>query len=266
MPVQLRNATLPGACLAALLAATPAPAAPVRVLVFSGQNNHGWAETTPVLKNILTASGRCTVDVTAHPEQCTAATFAKYDCLLSNWNTYGGGGVKEWPEPTRKAFLEFVRGGHGFVVVHAGGTMFPDWTEFHKLIGATWGPQTGHGAIHAFEVKFTDAGHPVTRGLAPFVIRDELWHRMAAQPEKKVLATAFSSKERGGSGQAEPVVMVTEFGKGRCFNLVLGHDGKTMDHAGFRKLLIRGVEWAATGQVASDSDAVTATAKGRLPE
>lgn len=223
----------------------------LRVLIFSGQNNHDWRKTTPVLTQILDGSGRFTVEATEHPEQCTAATFAKFDCILSNWNNFGAGkgGVKEWPEQTRQDFLAFVRSGHGFVVVHAGGTMFFDWPEFQKLIGGTWGKGTGHGHIHAFEVKPADAAHPITKGLQPFTTTDELWHRMATQPEKKVLATAFSAKDQGGSGQDEPVAMTTEFGRGRCFNLVLGHDVKAMQSSGFQTLLVRGVEWAATGQV-----------------
>ena len=82
------------------------------------------------------------MEVTEHPEQCNAATFARFDCIVSNWNNWGvgnGGAAKEWPEQTRKDFLEFVRSGHGFVVVHAGGAMFLDWPEFQKLIGGTWG-------------------------------------------------------------------------------------------------------------------------------
>ena len=228
-----------------LESAEPQPA--IRVLILSGQNNHDWKKTTPVLAKILTGSGRFTVEVTEHPEQCTAETFARCDLVLSNWNALGP--KKEWPEATRRALLDFVRGGGAFVVVHAGGTMFIDWTDFQKLIGATWGPGTGHGSKHLFEVKIVDPDHPITKGLPAFHITDELWHRMAAQPEKKVLATAFSAKEKGGSGQDEPMVMVTEFGKGHCFNLVLGHDVSAMENAGFRLLLLRGAEWAATGRV-----------------
>ena len=157
--------------------------------------------------------------------------------------------MKAWPEPFRNAVLEFVRNGGGFVVVHAGGTMFGDWTDFQKLIGATWGAGTGHGAKHAFEVKFTDVPHPITQGLAPFKITDELWHRMVAQPDKQILATAFSAPEQGGSGNDEPMVMVTQFGKGRGFNLVLGHDLQAIENPNFQTLLLRGTEWAATGRV-----------------
>jgi type 1 glutamine amidotransferase/HEAT repeat protein len=219
----------------------------IRTLILSGQNNHNWKETTPLLQRLLTASRQFSVEVTEHPEQCPPETFARYDLVLSNWNSLGP--VKHWPEPTLAALLDSVRRGGGFVVVHSGGTMFLDSPGFQKLIGATWGPHTGHGAKHNFEVRFVDANHPITRGLAPFHTSDELWHRMLAQPDKQILATAFSAPDKGGSGADEPVAMITRFGKGRCFNLVLGHDVQAMETPAFQTLLLRGAQWAATGQV-----------------
>jgi hypothetical protein len=87
----------------------------LRVLIFSGQNNHNWRETTPRLKSILKSSDRFVVEVIEHPEQCDAATFQKYDVLLSNWNTFGNPMVTNWPPAVREAFLDFVRSGKGFV-------------------------------------------------------------------------------------------------------------------------------------------------------
>lgn len=236
------------ACLLALSVIGQAAEKPLRVLIFSGQNNHVWQETTPELAKILTESGRFIVKTTEHPEACTS--FADCDVVLSNWNTLGPKEApKEWPTATREAFLNFVRAGGGFVVVHAGGTSFHDWAEYQKLIGAVWGKGTKHGPIHKFQVKITDTTHPITQGLESFETTDELWHKMVAQPERKVLATAFSAPDQRGSGKDEPMVMVTQFGKGRCFNLVLGHDVAAMGSSGFRTLLRRGTEWAATGKV-----------------
>ena len=235
------------ACLITAPLALAAEPTAIRVLILTGQNNHAWQETTPLLKMILTSSGRFAVDVTEHPEQCSPDVLSKYDLVLSNWNELGK--VKDWPATTKDGLLEFVRSGHGFVVVHAGGTMFHDWTEFQKMIGATWGQGTGHGPKHEFEVKLSDVDHPITRGLSNFKIADELWHRMLAQPEKRVLATALSETQWRGTGNEEPMVMVTDFGRGRCFNLVLGHDTGAMENLGFQSLLLRGSEWAATGKV-----------------
>ena len=150
------------------------------------------------------------------------------------------------------SLISSVKAG-GHVVVHAGGTSFFDWKEYHELIGATWGKGTGHGAVHGFDVTITNARHPVTEGIDTFNIVDELWHKMAKQPNIKVLATAFSSKEKGGSGDNEPVVMITKFGKGRCFNIVLGHDVRAMSHHSWKKLLLRGAEWSVTGKVTLSS-------------
>jgi len=227
----------------------------LRVLIFSGQNNHNWQKTTPVLKEILTQSGHFMVDVTEHPETCDAETFSRYDVLISNWNTYAKNAmVKEWPQQMRDAFVNFIRKGGGFVVVHAGGSSFHDWADYQKIIGGTWGAHTGHGPIHEFEVKFTGVDNPITRGLASFKTTDELWHRMELQPDKTVLATAFDALDKGGTGMDEPVVLATQFGKGRCFNLVLGHDDRGMQSTGFQALLLRGTEWAATGKVSENTN------------
>ena len=43
------------------------------------------------------------------------------------------------------------------------------------------------------------------------------------------------------------MIWTVAYGKGRVCENVLGHDVEAMKSAGFRTLLIRGVEWAATG-------------------
>lgn len=230
--------------------AVSAPAAKLAALIFSGQNNHDWKTTTPALKQALEASGRFTVDVTEHPEQCTAEQLARYDVVVSNWNAWGNAAVKEWPEATRQAMLNFVRDGKGLVVVHAGGSSFYDWPEYQQMVGASWNLQgTNHGAPHRFYVRVTDPANPVTHGMRIFLTRDELWNRTGIHGGAKPMASAFSSKESGGSGAEEPVAFALTFGKGRTFALVLGHDAQAMASGGFRALLCRGAEWAATNEV-----------------
>lgn len=239
------------ALLGLICLCTASPAEPVvRVLILTGQNNHDWRATTPKLKSILESTGRFSVDVTEHPEQCDSATFAGYDVLLSNWNTYGEPSLTNWPPATRAAFLDFVRSGKGFVSVHAGSSSFYDWPEYQQLVGGSWKiGQTGHGPPHEFSVKIIAPNHPITSGLSNFVTTDELWHRTALQANIEILATAHSAPEWQGSGKDEPIAFTTRFGEGRTFNLLLGHNTKGMDSPGFQQLLCRGVEWAATGKV-----------------
>lgn len=243
---------LPGASwLGSARAAEPA----VRVLIFSGQNNHEWRETTPKIKAILESSRRFSVNVTAHPEECDAEIFKRYDVLVSNWNTFGNAMVTNWPPALRAAFLDFVRSGKGFVSVHAGSSSFYDWPEYQQLAGGSWKiGQTGHGPPHEFTVNVIAKNHPITRGLRTFSTTDELWHRTGLQTNIEVLATAYSAPDKKGTGKHEPVAFTTRFGQGRGFNLLLGHDAQAMASAGFQQLLRRGTEWAATGKVSADKN------------
>jgi type 1 glutamine amidotransferase len=49
-------------------------------------------------------------------------------------------------------------------------------------------------------------------------------------------------------------MVITEYGKGRVYHHVLGHvweggDMRALENEGFRDALVRGCEWAATGDV-----------------
>lgn len=228
-----------------------AAAQKVRVLIFSGQNNHEWKLTTPRLKEVLEGAGRFDVAVTDHPERCDAGTLRKYDVLVSNWNTFGNPAVTNWPPAVREAYLDFVRQGGGVVVVHAGSSSFYDWPEYQRLAGGSWNlGETGHGPVHRFPVTLTRPEHPVTLGLTNFLTTDELWHRAGFLPGNDVLATAFSALDKKGSGRDEPVAWIRKEGRGRSFTLLLGHDVRAMESFGFQALLRRGTEWAARGSVA----------------
>jgi len=222
----------------------------LRVLILTGRNNHNWKATTPALKEILEGAGRFAVDVTTEPEKCDAAAFAPYDVLLCNWSNWPKTKDRDWGADTEKAFLDAIRGGKGFVVFHAGAATFHAWPEFQQLAGSTWKlGQTGHGSYHEFKVTITDKAHPITKGMKGFTTTDELWHRVGVTDKLNVLCTAFSDKAKGGSGADEPAAHWREFGKGRCFHLILGHDARSLKTAGERALMLRGTEWAATGKV-----------------
>lgn len=224
-------------------------AEPLRALILSGQNNHRWEVTTPLLRKALEDTARFKVTVTESPETLDVAALENVDVIVSNWNSFVEEGVKTWPGAAQDALLSFVAQGKGFVSVHAGSSSFYDWPEYQEMVMTYWDHgKTGHGRIHRFEVT-CEHDHPITRGLPGFLIHDELWHQVPLPKEARVLATAFSSEESGGSGKNEPVLMVRDYGKGRSVNLLLGHDERAMQCPGFIRLFTRSVEWAATGDV-----------------
>ncbi len=209
----------------------------LNVLILSGSNNHNWRATTPVLQEILEEGGLFEVSVTERPHELVAGDLEGYDVLLSNWNTFGMNGPT-WPESLRAAVLDFVRAGKGFVVVHAGSSSFWEWDGFPELTGATWTQGlTSHRQPHEFKVEIVEPDHPVTRGMEAFTTKDELWINPDLHEEALVLTEA----------EGQPSALVTSFGDGRGFTLLLGHEHHFMKNEGFQTLLLRGTKWAATG-------------------
>lgn len=234
---------------------TPEPPKPIPVLVVSGANNHDWQWTTPSLARILEASGRFEVDVTYEPAAVFAdeAERSKYRAFVLDYNG------PSWGDAAHQGFLASVEAGTGVVVIHAANNSGNGWPEYEKLVGDLWRKGTGHGRFHSFDVAVTDRDHPVTRTL-PTMLKhpDELYHRLVNvhDVDRRVLATAFSDPETGGTGENEPMILVRNHGKGRVFHTPLGHVWKgnlpsqaSHNDPQFRGLFVRGTEWAATGKV-----------------
>ncbi len=214
------------------------------VVILTGANNHDWKTTTPALEKILKESGRFNVEVVTEPERLTQDFLENYDVLLSNWNGFGKNKPAPWSDALKTAYVEFVCNGGGHVVVHAGSSAFFDWADYHAICLATWKNGTKHVKPHEFEVRISNPGHPIVQGLENFKTTDELWFRPFVQPDATVLAESFSKT----TGNWEPAALAGQFGKGRCFTLLLGHNAEFMQTEAFQSLLLRGAAWAATSK------------------
>ena len=234
------------------------PAKEVKVLIITGDEFHKWKETAPVLKEILSKAGH-KVDVTETPSKdLNPENLARYDVFLLNYrNTPQGAKANPasvWSDDNKRAFLDAVKGGKGLYVYHFASSAFTGTSdldkEFEKAIAGGWRKQGYHGKMHEFTVTVRKQ-HPITDDLKEFKHgRDELYQNSMMFPGNEVLATAFSDKAKDpkNTGLQEPVVWVATYGKGKVIENVLGHDVEAMKSEGFRTLLIRGVEWAATGE------------------
>ena len=162
--------------LGGLWSQTASAADKLKVLIIDGQNNHAWAQTTPVLKAILEQSGRFEVAVStspgsaprppAPPKEKDAAKQEAWKSAYQKWEQEKAAADKDkaaawaawrpdfkahdvvmsnyngeaWPDEVKKALEDYVGSGGGFVSVHAANNSHPDWKAYNEMIAVGgWG-------------------------------------------------------------------------------------------------------------------------------
>lgn len=254
----------------------------LRVLIISGQNSyeHDWTGVNNMLRTMMQDTKRFDVRVTEDFDEGTLATLKKYDVVLLNyssrWN-YADKSQKIWSDAAFQALYQYVRDGGGLVAYHSSFTWGRDIPEYKKMIGAVMEPGTSRRAPPgAFPVHLVDREHPITKGMREFVwtYNDDMYTNMSFDKDAKihVLATAHDSsaaydprltgpkypasaytpeklKAMKGMDADHPQIWTADYGKGRVFSITLGHDEVSLHFQPLQTLILRGTEWAATGQV-----------------
>ncbi len=252
-----------------------------RALLITGQSNHNWQGSAPILKTILDQTKLFTTDIAQTPKEkgdmsTFEPNFSKYNIVVMDYNG------DSWSEKTKAAFLEFVKNGGGVVIYHEADNSFADWKEYNEIIGlggwnkrsekdgpmvyykknelvvdTTAGPGGTHGPQHEYLVRARKADHPILKGLPVQWMhgKDELYSKLRGPAKNmEILATAYADTAYRGTARDEPMLMTLTYGKGRIFHTAMGHVGKDATHpatecVGFIVTLQRGAEWAACGNV-----------------
>ena len=217
-----------------------------KVLLVTGFDvgSHTWEESTKLIQAILEKSGRFDVTVSQDKEIFATKSLGSFKAVVL---CYGFWKEKDPTDKAKAGLLTYAKGGGNVVALHFASSSFQEWDEYHKLLGRWWKKGTGgHGPYGEFTVNIKSADHPITKGIKDFKTEDELYAKLNGKEEIQVLATAFSD----WSGKVEPLVYTKSYGKGRVVHNVLGHGLDSKQNPSYQKLLVRCVEWAATGKVA----------------
>ncbi len=255
------------------------------VLIVTGENSyeHDWTGINNRLRTQMLDTGVFDVRVVEDFSTATLAMLKQYDALFINylglWN-YTDKQEKRWGKIAEKALFDYVKQGGGVVLYHASFSMGSagSWSEFERMAGGTMRPYHGsrRSPVDAFRVHIVDNQHPVTRGMREYVwtMMDDMYTNMYWHPEAKihVLAAAYDNAENYDQKLAgpkypphlytkeklaamenmnteNPQVWTVEYGKGRVFCISLGHGPDTLTYDGVKSLILRGTEWAASGNV-----------------
>ena len=212
-----------------------------KVLIVTGIDypGHKWKETAPVLAKAIGADKRLSVTITEEPNDLAKDTLGSYDVIVvhfMNWEAPD-------PGPQARANLQnVIRSGKGLVLVHFACGAFQEWPEFVELAGRVWDPKLrGHDPHGKFTVKIADAEHPAMKGMKDFETTDELYTCLAGKTPIKVLATACSKVDN----KDYPMAFVLNYGKGRVFHSVLGHDVQALANPDVGRLFRNACAWSA---------------------
>jgi len=252
-----------------------------KTLIITGQNNHNWKISSPILKQILDETGLFSAEIMTTPEKggdmkTFNPDFSRYKLVVIDYNG------DSWSGKTNSSFVDYVKNGGGVVIYHAADNSFPGWKEYNEMTGiGGWGDRNQkdgpyvyyknnqlivdttagiggtHGKRREYIVRTRITDHPITKGLPVRWLHgnDELYSLLRGPAKNmQILATAFAdSTAGGGTMRDEPMLMTITYGKGRIFHTAMGHadegGGPAIQCVGFITTLQRGAEWAVTGNV-----------------
>jgi uncharacterized protein len=286
--------------MAALPDAAPAePTQPRRVLVLA--KSQGFVHSMiPLGARTVEAlgqkTGAWTTVISYDPAVVTADNLQQYDAIVldSTTGTFLDEPGNEAVTDARKtAFMDFVRGGKGLAVIHAGTDSYhslpnggdPLWPEYNKMIGGYfkwhWSYPTQivmkvEDVNNPINAPFTSmrGGQRVARGGNSLAIVDEVYtYAMNSWDRKKVhvLTSIDYDKMLPEVKALEPVEgrrtdgdyvlsYIHKEGSGRVFVEVLGHHESIFKDRAMLEHILAGIQYALGDLQADDSPAPMASA------
>ena len=228
----------------------------MKLLVISG-GRHPYEESTPVLNEFLQAAGHEVTVTEDASVLADASQMGGYDALVFNTrreNVTGAPDLRMSPGE-QTGMKNFISSGKGFVCIHIAGCLPDHWAEYHDITGGGWISGTSfHPPYGKFTVNVSNASHPGVKGVSDFGTNDELYMGLAIKEGNNVFitGTAEGGVHPWGLDRTPkempagtfPLGWTRQYGDGKVFVLLLGHDGQSFQTPEFQKIVLNGVNWA----------------------
>ncbi len=259
---QAQDKPIPAEKLEKVAAALPEaayvkPAAPRKVLVFTltkGFRHGSIPLAAKTLEMMGEKTGAFTTVVSDDLEMLRPENLARFDVFCSDQCT----GNLTTDETLKQSLLDFVRGGKGWVGIHAatdvGGWKFP---EYNEMIGGVF---AGH-PFRRISVKLDDPASPLNAMFEGkgFEISDEIYTFRDPYSREKLHILASidwdnSKIEKGGNREDNDYALswIREYGKGRVFYCAFGHDDQIWWNPAILQHYLAGIQYA-TGDLKADA-------------
>lgn len=214
-----------------------------RLLVFSkttGYRHDSIPAGVAAMREIA-AEEDIQADATEDAAAFTSGTLAGYDAVV-----FLSSSGEVFDDAQRTALESYMRGGGGYVGVHAASTTEYDWPFYGELAGARF---DRHPPVQPATVVVEDHSHLATAHLpARWEWTDE-WYDFRADPRPRVrvlLSVDESTYDGGRMGAGHPIAWCHRMDAGRCFYTALGHTAESFSEPAFRAHLRGGLRSVLT--------------------
>lgn len=224
----------------ALCSSNPLYAQQYRILVFAktvGFHHQSISTGLPALQQ-LGKENKIAVDTTTESMQFTPANLTRYAAVVF-LNTTGD----VLNDEQQRAFEQYIKGGGGYVGIHAATDTEYDWPWYGKLAGGYF---ANHPEQQDAKLRIVNRNTIATRHLpATWIRKDEWYNFKQLNPNLNVLIELDESTYKGGkNGKHHPMAWYHDYEGGRAFYTGLGHvDGSYTDSM-FLRHLLGGIQYA----------------------
>jgi len=152
-------------------------------------------------------------------------------------------------EEGKKALLDFIKRGKGFVGIHSATDTFYKWPEYGEMIGGYFDGHPWHTDV---TVRVEDRTFPATAHLGEsFRIKDEIYQFKNWSREKTHVLLSLdpgsvdlNAKNVHRTDKDFALAWAHPYGKGRVFYSALGHRDEVWQDERFQKMMVNGTLWA----------------------
>ncbi len=126
----------------------------------------------------------------------------------------------------------------GIFILHHGLLAYPDWPLWADLVGIQDRSFDVH-MDHKLKIQIADPAHPVMRGLSDWEMLDETYVLAEPDADSDVLLYTDDPKSM------RSIAWTRRYKQARVFCFQSGHDHQAYSDPRFRRVISRGLQWAA---------------------
>ncbi len=144
------------------------------------------------------------------------------------------------------AFERWLRGGGGWVGLHAAADTEYDWPFYGDLLGGAW--FASHPAVQPAVIRLEDGSHPTVAHAADPWPRTDEWYDFVASPRSVVHVVASldeATYEGGQMGVDHPIIWTPPVGSGAAIYSGLGHTNESWSEPAYVEHVAQAIDWAS---------------------